>query len=454
MTGRLRWERLPHAPELAAALASLVIGAVLLSGQTLVLAGVIGAPLVVVAFLRPLVALAGMMVFVPLEGFASLVPGAFTLPRLIGVVAFACFVGNRFMRREAVLFTPSARVFAAFVAWIFLSGFWATDRTAAYTMVFVVFQLWLFYVMTGNLVVDRATLRLVLLAYVIGCVVASVWAMRNYADQAYATNLQRVSAVDDMNPNDFARLVGFGLLAGVYILFDSASRWVRQLVLVALPVLFVGLALSKGRGAWLAFTVALLVMFALVRKTPRVYTAAGLVVLVLGGTVVAGIRAGYFDDNFSKRFEDTASGKDPTAQRADIWKVGLALFRDNPVAGVGFDNFHVRFNDYLSSVHTDVFPGFNKDPHNVFLSVAGETGIVGFAIFMAFIGILVRAIVRAPPSWGRAVAAGFVVFTLVSAFSGTDHIRKWFWTALLAALTLVTRDFDADLDRQPDVPAA
>lgn len=453
MTGGMRIG-VARAPELLAAAFSLVIGGLLLSGQTLALAAVLGAPLVVVAFMRPLVALCGMTVFVPLEGFASLVPGAFTLPRLIGVVAFACFLGNRLLRREAVVLSPSARVFAAFVAWIFLSGFWAADATAAYTMVFVMFQLLLFYVMTANLMPDGGALRLVLTCYVAGCLIASAWAMRNYAEQSFATNLQRVSAVDDMNPNDFARLVGFGLLAGVYLLFESPSRWVRQAVLLSLPVLFVGLALSKSRGAWLAFAAALLVMFALVRKTTRVYTAAALVLLVLGGTIAGGVRAGYFDDDFGKRFEQTTSGKDPTAQRADIWKVGVALFRNNPVVGVGFNNFHVRFNDYLGSVHTDVFPGFDKDPHNVFLSVAGESGIVGFVLFMALFGILGRAIVRAPPSFGRAAAAAFLVFTVVAGFSGTDHIRKWFWIALLAGLTLATRETDADPDRQPDVPAA
>lgn len=454
MTGGLRIAATPRTPELLAAGASLLLGVLLLSGQTLALAALLGAPLIVIAFMRPLVALCGMMVFVPLEGFASLVPGAFTLPRLIGVVAFACFLGNRLLRRESVVLTPSARYFAAFIAWIFLSGFWAADAAASYTMVFVMFQLLLFYVMTGNLVPDRAALRLVLACYVAGNVIASAWAMRNYADQSFATNLQRVSAVDDMNPNDFARLVGFGLLAGVYLLFDSPSRWLRQSVLLSMPVLFVGLALSKSRGAWLAFAAALLVMFALVRKTPRVYTAAALVLLVLGGTVAGGVKAGYFDDDFEKRFEQTTSGKDPTAQRADIWKVGLALFRNNAVLGVGFNNFHVRFNDYLGSVHTDVFPGFNKDPHNVFLSVAGETGLIGLALFMALFGILGRAVVRAPPGWGRAVAAAFLVFTVVAGFSGTDHIRKWFWIALLAGLTLVTKDIDADPDRKPNVPAA
>lgn len=434
-------------PEITAGALSLVAALVLLSDRPILVAGAFAVPMTIAAFAKPVLALAAMAAFIPLEGFASLVPGNFTLPRLIGLVAFACFLGNALLYRKGLAVGASTRWFAAFVAWGFLSGFWAADATAAYTIVFVLFQLLLFYVMAANLLDSPASLRLTLGAYVAGAAVAALWGMRNHADHSFATNLERVSAVENMNPNDFARMLGFGMLCALYVAFDSGSKWVRQAAVTALPVLFVGLVLSKSRGAWMAFAASLAVLFLFSKKTPRIYAAAALVMFLLGATVAAGFRLGTFDESLRERVEQTTDGNDPTAQRADIWKVGLQLFKANPVAGVGLGNFPVRFNEYLGSVHTDVFPGFDKDPHNVILSIAGETGITGLVCFAALLAIVVRHLRRAPQGLHRAMGAAVLSFTLVAGFSGSDHIRKWFWLALLMALLLAQRRPDARTGR-------
>jgi O-antigen ligase len=430
-------------PVLAAGLLSFVLAVSLVSERYEVLGLLFGVPVLVGAFLYPVIALAGMMIFIPLEGFASLIPGSFTLPRLIGLLAFACFLGNYLLQRKKINLDLSSKLFGMFVLWSFLSALWAADASAAFVMIFVMFQLFLFYAMCGNLLRDDGGLRITLFFYVAGCSIASVLAMQNFTEASYATNMQRVSAVEDMNPNDFARMVGFGLLVNLFLLFDSKARWMRNLVILAFPLLLIGLILSKSRGSWLAFLVALVAVFVVLRKTPKVYLAGLGVVMMLLVSIVAGFQLGYFDEGLQERLEQTTDGKDPTAQRTDIWKVGLVLVKNNPVMGVGFNNFHVRFNDYLSGVHTDVFPGFDKDPHNVFLSVLGETGLVGFALFGGIFYVLFVAIRRGGRTWDNAIATAIVIFTLIAGFSGTDHIRKWYWISLVAALVLAKRKNDA-----------
>jgi O-antigen ligase len=431
---------------LAAAVLSVMVAVLVVSGQFLALLALGGLPLLMAAFLQPIFALFPMMIFVPIEGFGSLVPGSFTLPRLLGVLTFACFIGNYLIQRKKIRMDTTSKLFAWFVGWCFLSTFWAADRGEAYVILFVVFQLLVFYVMCLNLLVDPQHLRLTLFFYILGCLISSLWAMKNYNTHSFATNLERVSSVQDMNPNDFARMVGFGLLANLFLLFDANSKWLRNFTLTAFPILLAGLVLSKGRGAWLAVMAALVTIFWVVEKTPRVYLAAILVVLLSVGTLGVGLHFGYLDDSFQERLEETANGNNPTAERADIWKVGMALVRGNPILGVGLNNFHVRFNEYQHTVETDVFPGFNKDPHNVFLSVLGETGVIGFVLFMGIFWVIVQNIRKAGRSWDTAMAAAFMVFTFVSAFSGTDYIRKWFWISLVVSLLLAKRQWHARID--------
>lgn len=433
------------APWLAAALAAIVAMTVV-SGQLVPMAVFLGAPVLVFFFLQPLAALAAMLAFVPIEGFASLVPGSFTLPRLLGLVAFACFAGNMLMRGRQLKVDAGAKMFFAFIAWGFASSFWAADREAAYSLVFILLQLALFYVLCLNLLESPLAMRIALGSYIAGCAVSSLWAMRNFDSHAFATRqLQRVSSVEDMNPNDFGRMVGFGLLANLFLLLDAPTRWMRYAAWAAFPPLLIGLVLSKGRGAWMAFAVALLVLFWRLPKSRGTYYAAGALFGVFALTAVAGFELGYFDKSLEDRFSETM-GRDPTAQRTDIWKVGLHLVFANPIAGVGFNNFPVRFNDYMHGVETDVFPGFNKDPHNVFLAAAGETGLIGFSLFIGIFIILYRALARAPNTVSVAMACAFLAFTLVAGLSGTDYIRKWFWFSLAASQLLAVRSSHAHID--------
>ncbi len=421
----------------AGAVAGVILGMAVASGNPLLIAAPFAIVLGLVAFLYPVVGVVTMMVFVPLEGWGSLIPGSFTLPRLIGLLTFACFAANLLATRAHIRHEASTRWFGLLVLWIFATTFWAVDRVSAYRMTFVMFQLFLFYLMCLNLLDRPAPLRWAMLSYVVGSAISSVLAIRNFTSGQYATRfLERVSSIEDMNPNDFGRMIGFGLLAGLWLLFENANRWFRLIVLSAFPLLLVALVLAKGRGAWLAFAAALLAIFLVIPRTPRVWAAAGLVVVLAAGTGMVGVYLGYFNDTLTERWEETVEGKDPTAQRLDIWRVGLALARDNPVRGVGFANFTVRFNDYLHHVKTDVFPGFNKDPHNIFIGMLGETGLVGLTLFAGIFVIVVQALRRGGRSWNTAVASGMVVFTIIAGMSGTDFIRKWFWISLITALLL------------------
>lgn len=431
-----------------------VCGLAIALGRYEMLAVPVAVVLLIGAFLYPVLALAAMLAVVPIEGYGSLIPGTFTLPRLLGFVAFACFAANILVQRKRLAVSSASKWFALFAIWAFASTLWASDKAPALTLVVVIGQLLVFFVMCENILAEPRALRIALLAYYAGSVVSAVMAIRNYSERNYATRfLERVSSVEDMNPNDFARMIGFGLLAGLYLLFERGKRGLSMIVLACYPLLLVGLLLSKGRGAWLALLCALFTLFLIVRKSGRVYAAAGVVTAMFAATTVTAYQLGYLDKKFEERLEETVEGKDPTAQRVDIWKVGFALFADNPIAGVGLNNFPVRFNDYLHQVQTNIFPGFNKDPHNVFLSILGETGLVGLGLFGSLLAVVVVWLRRAGRTWEGGLATAIFTFTLVAGLSGTDYIRKWYWFSLAVAYILARKTDDARARSQPYVSA-
>jgi O-antigen ligase len=94
------------------------------------------------------------------------------------------------------------------------------------------------------------------------------------------------------------------------------------------------------------------------------------------------------------------SSTDNVDIRLRIWKDALNKFKKNPALGSGFG---ISYHDKISGktwVH----------PHNIFLEVLTEIGIVGFCIFIILFGLI--------------IAKAFLIFKQIS---GTDRLTFFFY---------------------------
>lgn len=91
--------------------------------------------------------------------------------------------------------------------------------------------------------------------------------------------------------------------------------------------------------------------------------------------------------------------------RLNYWKVGLAMAKSHLWTGVGLGNFGTLYPKYQDPGATDV-----KTAHNDFLQMLVETGVFGFAIYLAFWGYFViwgaRRIWGEPERLARMVLGG------------------------------------------------
>jgi putative inorganic carbon (hco3(-)) transporter len=74
-------------------------------------------------------------------------------------------------------------------------------------------------------------------------------------------------------------------------------------------------------------------------------------------------------------------GDDNSRQRLIYWKRGVEMIQEHPVFGVGFFNFAPYFDTHYSS---DI-KGKAELPHNIFVQVGTDAGIVGLAAYVAII---------------------------------------------------------------------
>lgn len=125
--------------------------------------------------------------------------------------------------------------------------------------------------------------------------------------------------------------------------------------------------------------------------------------------------------------------------------VGVYMFMDHPVLGVGWSNYNGNYLDYSSRIGLDG-RRVDRSAHNLYLEIAAELGIVGLTMFLVMIYIMFRTMIRARQQLldlGQqdyahlitGLAIGMAGFMLVATFVH-DSYPRFFW--LLFGLAMST----------------
>jgi O-antigen ligase len=163
-------------------------------------------------------------------------------------------------------------------------------------------------------------------------------------------------------------------------------------------VLSLVMAVIFGVGAWLSARMAVLVL------------AAGL--------LIGGVGAPWIGGQFlSRQIESGAEMSLPTRHRLEIWDHASHYAMEAPLAGWGIGSYRTlpleapNAQDYRISEKTA------SHPHNALLELWVETGAVGVALWLAALGLILRAasrLDRIPRATAIAAIAGGLVPAMVS----------------------------------------
>lgn len=189
------------------------------------------------------------------------------------------------------------------------------------------------------------------------------------------TRIQYVGIFAD--PNDLGML--FVICVPMAILLSTGGGWLglRKLFWWAVAgVLVYGIYLTDSRGTVLA----LLVVFGVYLWMSRGLLVAG----TLGAIALVGLMA------MPSRMQELEVGEESAMDRVYSWYEGLQMFQGQPLLGVG------------KGAYTDLH---QLTAHNSLVLVLAEMGIVGFTLWLAFIGycfwMMVKALKWRPPAPGR-----------------------------------------------------
>jgi len=287
------------------------------------------------------------------------------LPVILGA-AFLAWLPSRKPPFDA----PQLWLFPALIAWmgltVLLNG-WAGG--AVYTLVVQFPLLLLFFVIsTSTVTIGRHEAFIAMIA--LATAVLALHGVDQVAtgigwSGASVSQGSRITYIGSFNdPNDLALAFVIALPMQAYMLgrsrFAGRVFWLACIALTAY-----GIFLTNSRGGILAALALLLLAF---------LSRFGVVMAAVAGSAAVGALA-----MLPTRMESLSAGESSAAGRVESWYVGLQMFFSRPIIGIGKGNYG-EFHELTA--------------HNSLVLVFAELGIVGYFIWLSFVGISIYMVWR------------------------------------------------------------
>jgi O-antigen ligase len=287
------------------------------------------------------------------------------------------------------------------------------------TQLFRLSQLLVFFFIAYTLMTFESIAKRSLLIFAFSCVLLAIL---QFAGVIATEDHGRVT-VYDFNPNVTALLLSVGLIYFLGVLHGErdASMKLRLLVWLSSAVLLIPIVRTGSRGGAVALILAVIVLVVKPGSIPQKAKMAFMVVAVVAALGWATFQI----EAVRNRWENTYY-KGDVASRDILFPVAWQMFLERPITGWGPVNHYWEMN--IRTADPD-----GGDPHNLYLWVLKETGLLG--AFPLFVGLWLcwRSTWRARRSSHGTVALALLLLMLVQNLKGTYLFFKIFWFVLAYA---------------------
>lgn len=186
------------------------------------------------------------------------------------------------------------------------------------------------------------------------------------------------------DPNDLSLVLLFPTSFAVGLIFASGlSKFERLLAGVGFFIIVWGIIETQSRGGLLGI-MTISGFFAWQKVRSKALLIGGAAVLAPILLVVAGISGRSSGGASEDGIDESAMG------RIYAWEAAFKMAVDNPLTGVGLDNFLENYFEY--SPHWD---GLNHAVHSTWFGILGESGFLGLTVFLCLLTSLLVSLKKA-----------------------------------------------------------
>jgi O-antigen ligase len=225
---------------------------------------------------------------------------------------------------------------------------------------------------------------------------------------------------------------------------SDAGKWAFRVL--ALGFLINIAMVTSGRSGYVVFLVLVVWSFAMWRGFRGIAfgtLAAGVLAAVaffvspfVHDRVMKGVTE---TQNFSTIPTETSLGR-----RMVMYTTTLDMIAEKPVLGLGTGGFKQRFSEIAAEKYTGWRAQPADDPHNQYLLILAENGVIGLLLFLAVIASMLQACLKSGSIYGKMAAGCILAWCATSLFSG--HFRTFpegHLIAFIVGILMVSRAPDA-----------
>jgi O-antigen ligase len=359
--------------------------------------------------------------------------GSVSIAKLAGFLFFGFYFlhhGSPFGKRSLPRIPAAMWWFLIFLAVYTLN--WALLGSAEFRDEFVssLFQLVQLIVMLwicSDLLKDERTARSVLLAYTIAAALFALGIVLKVPGFYVESAEGRLSGMGE-NPNAVAGNSVMAILIILGLFLYRAYRYTsrRKLFLISLSLpLFAAIVSSGARGAVLAFLMGGMVYLFPYRRSKRVLTAIFIVTLATSAVVYFVATNSVFLERWNQTYYEGS-----LAGREDIFATATEMILEKPVLGWQPIDYYYELGRRMGGVYFST----GRDPHNLFLTVLLQVGVIGAIPFLVGFWLCGQSAWRAHVGNLGLLPLALVAYDLVGSINGTALFVKSHW--LILALTL------------------
>ncbi|KEY91745.1 exopolysaccharide production protein [Candidatus Photodesmus blepharus] len=239
------------------------------------------------------------------------------------------------------------------------------------------------------------------------------------------------------DPNDLSLVLMFPLAFSINLGTTKGISFLKQVIAIITTGLFIGAIMATQSRGGLLGSLAVISICAL----KLIYSKNFFILLGVIGLLYLYLLSGILS-KISGRFFGEIMMDESSIGRIFAWKAAYRMAMDNPLTGVGLNNFFPNYFFYSS-----YWDGSNHAVHSTWFGVLAEIGIPGFIVFIIFIFSVIhtardtlRRISKSPELFSphltvvaNSVYAGFIG----SIVSSTFLTQAFNWPIyILAALTI------------------
>ncbi len=383
----------------------------------------------------------GSYMFTYIFGLADIESGILIAMRLILLISLIRIYHENYLLTKTQNTTNLILVLLGFLTMVFgLAYSDALSYGLLKTLRFLSFNVMLFAIplyIRWNRARLIMLLKSITMVGVIGGWVSFIYIIYNGLDLS-----ERITMVEHVNVIWISRSIGLSVIAimGLWILQKQKDQ-ILLFFLISIPGLMSTMLLSGSRGPIIALFISL-IFIAIFKQKRKKTTIISILLGVFAMIALGGVIALSSASSIRLLTDPTNLESDISAlHRVLAWLKSVELIRGSPILGIGTGSFIKIGNALFTWLPKNIW-GY---PHNIFLELTVEHGLIGLIIFtIPFIRIvfLDSGINQKEEFHDQAILIGFFLFALINAQLGGDVTRNegvWYSIGFLAAINYAVK---------------